>query len=243
MSTPIGDSRSVLDHGSVTTICHSGSDLLVVNAARVSFKKFKTTLDEGDIRLLNYLASHSHWTPFGHPQITLHFHLPIFVARQFMRSTIGIVYNEVSRRYVDDPPLFHTPLAWRGRPMGSIKQGSGSFLDSEMQSVCAADYEWAAKEMVHIYDELLRNGVAPEQARIVLPLSTYTEFYATFSLAAAARVYSLRIDSHAQWEVQQYASAMDRLIAPLFPHAWKALRTHGVPPPDPSALPSNLPGV
>lgn len=161
-------------------------------------------------------------TPFGHPQITLHMKMPIFVARQFMRSNVGVVYNEVSRRYVDTPPEFYEPKEWRGRPEKSIKQGSGDALNAGAQ-VDAHTMYGVRRETLQAYNTMLQAGVAPEMARMVLPLSTYTEFWATMSLAAAARMYKLRINPHAQWEIQEYARAMGELIKPVFPVSWDAL--------------------
>jgi len=238
----------VLDHGFVTLEDHMGSDLTVVNAARVSFSKRSCMhacgscedclfsppntphgcnhcyLGDSDAKLIKYLATNDHWTPFGHPQITLHLKMPIFVARQFMRSNVGIVYNEMSRRYVDSPPEFYTPSEWRSRPDKSIKQGSGAALDNTDQ-IDARTMYGVLREVVSTYDTLLRIGVAPEMARMVLPLSTYTELWATMSLAAAARLCNLRLDAHAQLEIQVYADAISKLIQPLFPVSWHALVT------------------
>lgn len=215
---------NVLDKGFVILEGHMGTDLTVVNAARVSFSKESPSLSEKDEALIHYLAEHEHWTPFGHPQVTLHMKMPIFVARQFMRSNVGIVYNEVSRRYVDTPPEFYFPDKWRSRPEKSIKQGSGEeitgFFDNEILDVTFGD---ACEGAVAAYNKMLEKGVAPEMARMVLPLSTYTEMWATMSLAAAARVCRLREHEHAQWEIQEYARAISSLIEPLFPVSWKAL--------------------
>lgn len=209
-----------------------GDDLSVVNAARVSFSKSSvwgqknptggSVLETKDAKLIKYLADHEHWTPFGHCQLTLHFKMPIFVARQFMRSNIGVVYNEVSRRYVDSPPEFYFPQVWRKRPTNGMKQGSSdeefeySGSEKDLYGVALQEYNW-----------LLEGGVAPEMARMVLPLSTYTEFWATMSLAAAARIYKLRVDPHAQREVREYAHAMRKLIYPRFPISWDALTDEG----------------
>lgn len=233
----------VLDHGFVALESHMGSDLTVVNAARVSFAKRsnyeysgvaltaqgksvaepQARLKDADVKLIRYLAWHEHWTPFGHPQITLRLKMPIFVARQWMRSNVGIVYNEVSRRYVDDPPELHSPLDWRSRPTGSMKQGSGPIINGGLANDIGNIETWAAIDAVKAYNELVQHGVAPEQARIVLPVSMYTEFWMTGSLAAMARVVGLRIDPHAQWEVQEYARTAGRLIEPLFPVSWPVL--------------------
>jgi thymidylate synthase (FAD) len=240
-STPHDPTEPVLDRGFVSLLSCMGSDLHVVNAARVSFNKRSPDphLSPQDIALIRYLALHEHWTPFGHCTFTLHFKMPIFVARQFMRSNVGIVYNEVSRRYVDSPPEFYEPDIWRARPASSIKQGSGgditTITDPERYAVSPTINlrELASRvrsHAVYSYTLMLEGGVAPEMARMILPVSMYTEFWATMSLAAAARVYLLRIHPHAQWEVQQYARAMHDLIAPRFPVSWDALT---LPPENP----------
>jgi thymidylate synthase (FAD) len=219
----MSNSLSVLDKGFVKLVDHMGNDCTVVNAARISFGKSVTEMGEKDIRLLQYLAKHKHWTPFAHPQLTFHIKMPIFVARQFMKSNVGVVYNEISRRYVDDTPEFYAPANWRKRPDGSVKQGSGDNLEYDAQWVAACLNKSVTEDSIAVYNQLLESGVAPEMARMVLPVSMYTEVWATMSLQAAHRIVSLRLDPHAQWEIQQYGKAMDDLIKPLFPHAWSAL--------------------
>lgn len=213
----------VLDNGFVELIDHMGSDLTVVNAARISFSKRSKSLTDKDIGLINYLAKHNHWTPFAHPQVQLHIKLPIFVARQLMKSTVGVVYNEISRRYVDSPPEFYLPYEWRSRPEGSVKQGSGTAFSAETNGLLREDISLLVNRAWAEYDSLLANGVAPEMARMVLPQNTYTELWMTASLSAVARVVGLRSKSEAQWEIQQYANAISQLVEPIFPHSWKAL--------------------
>lgn len=226
-------------------ITHMGDDLMVVNAARVSFDKITSAVyvdDEGneftelvaqglrgpttkadDRRLIHYLARHNHWTPFSHPQITLRETVPIFVARQRFKHMVGFTYNEVSRRYVDDKPEFFVPDVWRSRPDGSVKQGSGDVLPEPRQSWAKDQYEQFLCIAEELYDRLLLAGAAPEQARMVLPQSMMTSYYVTGSLAAFARAYKQRIDPHAQVEIQELAKQWGEIIAPLFPTAWKAL--------------------
>lgn len=219
----MSNSMTVLDKGFVTLVDHMGTDCTVVNAARISFGKKVTEMSDKDVRLLQYLAKHKHWTPFAHPQLTFHIKMPIFVARQFMKSNVGVVYNEISRRYVDDTPEFYHPKEWRKRPEGSVKQGSGDRLDP-YTDFTMGDYQKHAEETsLSTYENMLYSGVAPEMARMVLPVSMYTEVWATMSLQAAHRIVALRLDPHAQWEIQQYGKAMYDLIEPLFPHAWQAL--------------------
>ncbi len=212
----------VLDKGFVQYISHMGDDLMVVNAARVSFNKISVQMTDKDAKLISYLAKHKHWTPFAHPQITLHIKAPISIRTQLFKHKQGFVENEVSRRYVKDEPDYYVP-EWRSAPSGGAKQGSDDFI----QDLVIEDYDRAynrvAMDAIDAYNSLLREGVAPEQARFILPQGTYTEWWWTGSLAAYARVYALRSDPHAQWEVREYAKAISDLIKPLFPVAWEAL--------------------
>ena len=217
----------VLDKGHVQYVMHMGDDLTVVNAARVSFNKQSalegTMLSEKDKKLIAYLAKHKHWTPFAHPQITLRIKAPIFIRTQLFKHKVGFVENEVSRRYVSDPPEIYMPR-WRGKPTNGAKQGSDDFMPvDDSYNAVNRNYGLTAREALHTYEELLRLGVAPEQARSALPQGTYTEWWWTGSLSAFARVYHQRIDAHAQWEVQQYAAAIGKIIEPLFPVSWKTL--------------------
>jgi thymidylate synthase (FAD) len=210
-------------------IDHMGSDLTVVNAARVSFDKESCWREVGepsllypnDEKLIGYLARHNHWTPFGHCVVTLRETVPIFVARQRFKHVIGFTYNEVSRRYVDDAPEFFQPETWRGRAENK-KQGS-SDEDVSLAVSFAFHLEGFHNECLRNYRLLLECGVAPEQARMVLPQSMYTSYYVTGSLAAWIRAYRLRSDPHAQKEIQDLAHMWNEIINPLFPHSWKAL--------------------
>jgi thymidylate synthase (FAD) len=221
-------------------IDNMGSDLTVVNAARVSFDKESNweiegehydhyVLSKSDKGLIHYLASHGHWTPFSHCTITLRETIPIFVARQRFKHMVGFTYNEVSRRYVDDTPEFFWPQVWRARPGGSVKQGSGSEEITEItfaggigQSVKDA-YEDLVIFCKETYETMINNGVAPEQARMVLPQSMYTSYYCTGSLYAFARAYKLRTTPDAQKEIRDLADMWDEVIRPLYPVSWGAL--------------------
>ena len=210
----------------VSYIAHSGSDLLVVNAARVSFNKHKERLDESDVKLIKYLAEHNHWTPFGHPQITLRIRAPIFVRTQLFKHKQGFVENEISRRYVDDPPEFFYPwLGWRQKPSGSVKQGSGKVIEDKWLDDIDRAYAESVKTAGGAYQDLLDLGVCPEQARMVLPQSMITEWYWTGSLAAYARVYNLRTDPHAQKETSDIVKIMGGIIGNLYPVSWQYLTT------------------
>jgi thymidylate synthase (FAD) len=211
-------------------ITFMGSDLTVVNSARVSFQKESMFTEDGEVnaqdkKLIAYLAKHSHFTPFTHPQITLRETVPIFVARQRFKHVVGFTYNEVSRRYVDETPSFFIPTEWRERPDGSIKQGSGG--KSHTSDYYHLKYIAFLEKASQLYQEMLNDGIAPEQARMVLPQSMLTSYYVTGSLAAFARAYVQRSDSHAQSESQDLAKQWDAIIAPLFPVSWAAL-TQGV---------------
>ena len=204
---------------------HMGSDLSVVNSARVSFDKESSYNSEGelsgkDVKLINYLASHNHWTPFSHPQITVREEVPIFVARQRFKHMIGFTYNEVSRRYVNDEPSFYKPV-WRNKPEHSIKQGSsGPHAD---QIDFNREYSYVLDDCLGLYKSLLKRGVAPEQARMVLPQSMMTSYYVTGSLAAWARMYKQRIHETSQVEIQMLANLVGNIIQPLYPISWNAL--------------------
>lgn len=219
----------VLDKGFVELINVMGGDVDVCRAARVSFNKEtdcvidsagKNNLSDKDIKLIAYLAKHNHWTPFAHPQITLRIKAPISIRTQFFKSKVGFVENEISRRYVTYEPEIYFPK-WRGKPTQGAKQGSEGFLADSY--IIDSDYTKAVDNALSVYNNLIKDGVAPEQARFVLPQGTYTEWWWTGSLAAYARVYKQRIDTHAQWEIQEYAKAIHEIIQPLFPHSWKAL--------------------
>lgn len=208
-------------------IDHMGDDLRVANAARVSFNKESFYEADGllgmpDIKLISYLAAHGHFTPFTHPQITIRETLPIFVARQRFKHTVGFSYNEVSRRYVDDTPEFYIPDVWRSRPDdGKTKQGSaGEHVKSAYMKKLYADH---IEEVTLLYTKMIEAGIAPEQARMVLPQSMLTSYYVTGSLAAFARAYKLRVDAHAQLEIQGLGQQWGKVIEPLFPYSWKAL--------------------
>ena len=200
---------------------HMGDDLAVVNAARVSMAKESLTLCESDEKLIHYLAKHKHWTPFAQVQFKFRISMPIFVARQYFRHQVGLLRNETSRRYVDNPPEFWNPNgAWRGRAE-HVKQGSGDLLTG--RHTAQTIYENAIDVAATSYNLLLEKGVCPEQARAVLPQSMMTEFIETGSLAAYARIYGLRTDPHAQKEIQDYALAIGEHIEKIVPVSWAAL--------------------
>ena len=214
---------SVLDRGFVRLIDHMGSDLSVVNAARVSFGKRKEVFDEADSKLIGYLAEHDHTSPFRHTALTFHVKAPIFVFRQWMKHRIASEFNEISGRYVEFPEdEFFIPGSFR-RQAKVNKQGSEGSVDGPEGAQAHELYLAACRNSVQQYKALIALGVCREQARCVLPLGLYSEVYWTVSLQAAAHFIRLRTDSHAQWEIQQYAHAVKGLVEALFPNAIAAL--------------------
>lgn len=233
----------------VTYIDHCGSDLNVVNAARVSFGKesepiewqyidlgkvngdLVAVLNEKDQKLIHYLAKHEHYSPFGHCFASFHVKAPIFVARQLVKHKF-LRWNEISRRYVDDEPEFYVPDVWRGRSADK-KQGS----EGEITTSCVIDRygemshpkfvaQEYSEEALHMYNNMIAAGVAPEQARMVLPQSTMTEFYWSGSLDAFANMCNLRLKKDTQYETQLVAQQVDEIMAKIFPVSWRAL-VHG----------------
>lgn len=205
-----------------------GSDETIANTARVSMQtggnwyELPEGYDEGKAKkLIHYLATHKHTSPFRHTSITVRCSVPIFIARQLGKHQVGMSWNEVSRRYVDEKPTFYFPKEWRERPAKSIKQGSGGVMKHNELIV-----DWYSNHIDYVvdkYEEFLEMGMAPEMARMILPQSMNTEFIWTGSVMAFAHVYNLRIDGHAQVEAQEFASELDKIIRPLFPHAWESL--------------------
>jgi thymidylate synthase (FAD) len=197
-----------------------GSDLTVVNAARVSFDKRSETLTPADVRLIGYLADHGHWTPFAHPQLSFRIRAPIFVRAQLFKHKVGLTENEVSRRYVATDPQVLDGFDWRPAP-SDRKQGSDPGVLTT--PILHATYEAAIDVALSAYDALIANGVAPEQARMVLPLATMTEWVWTGSLAAFARVAQLRLQPDAQAETAQVVEEIARFARNLFPVCMAAL--------------------
>lgn len=203
-----------------------GNDLTVVNAARVSFDKESTEMTEKDAKLIHYLAKNHHVSPFFHPQIRFRIKMPLFVAREWFRHTVGFARNEVSRRYVDSKPEIYIPSEWRQRD-ARLKQGSKDELVSNNAEICSDVRDYMTM-VLELYERLLKDGVCPEQARIVLPQGMYTEFIETGSLAAYARLCRLRLDPHAQKEIRVYAQQISDLLQERFPVSWKALMTESL---------------
>lgn len=224
----------------VELIEHWGTDLTVVNAARVSFDKESTwvaskdgpsvslALSEQDEKLISYLARNRHMSCFEHMGATLRLRVPIFVARQIQRHR-SFSYNEVSRRYVDTGPEFYFPSRWRKRA-DNLKQGSSSEVVTIMKSPSLGkdvSVEETTKALVDyaslVYENMLEAGVAPELARMILPQNMYTEFFMTGNLRAWAHFLELRLESTAQEEARDVAGMVADILRPLFPSSMEAL--------------------
>jgi thymidylate synthase (FAD) len=203
-----------------------GSDLMVVNAARVSFAKESHEFSFQDEKLIHYLAKHNHISPFHHPQIQFRIRMPIFVAREWYRHQIGLTRNEVSRRYVNSFPECWIPNAEELREKDpNIKQGSKN-TPIENPQVCVDMMTASIHKAIQTYQTMLDKGVAPEIARCVLPQSMYTEFIETGSLAAYARLYKLRTSPDAQREINWFATQVGNILREKFPVSWEALTSY-----------------
>jgi len=211
---------------SVSLIDYFGSDLSVVNAARVSFAKESHELSEQDEKLIHYLAKHKHKSPFNHAFLSFRVKAPIFVARQLVKHEY-LTWNEESRRYVDDEPEFYDFTEWRGRSRDK-KQGSRGRILQRDEDVMRHIYNKICDETLSVYKRMLQYDVAPEQARAVLPLSTMTEWIWSGSLGAFAKMLNLRLSHDSQKETQEVARLIKELLEPLFPISLKALTEHPI---------------
>ena len=224
----------------VDLIEHMGNDISVVNAARVSFNKQSDFLyDEDDIsvpyvsdkdcKLINYLADHNHFSPFCHAFLSFRIKAPIFVARQLAKHQVGLSWNEVSRRYVDEEPEFFFPNEWRGKPINS-KQGSNGIIKEKpidpihlpWMTYDGFDSKTLCEILLDWYLTNINNGMAPEQARMILPLNTMTEWIWSGSLLAFIRVCKLRLDKHAQKETRDVAELIGNNVKTHFPVSWES---------------------
>jgi thymidylate synthase (FAD) len=205
----------------VTLLDVMGTDLSVVNAARVSLGKVSHEIDAADTKLVHYLSSHGHWSPFCHAAAQFRVQVPIFVERQIFKHTVGFSYNSISGRYVEFEPDFYEPSVLR-QGSESIKQGS---LPDAVAAHEAARglFRQSCEAAFSAYRDLLLLGVCKEQARGVLPLTTMTEFIVSGSLYAWARMYNLRSKPDTQRETQEYARLAGASMRDCFPVAWAAL--------------------
>jgi thymidylate synthase (FAD) len=204
---------------SIELIRASGSDLDVVNAARVSYGKVSTQLSERDKKLINFLMKYDHTSPFEHNQLSFRVKAPMYVVRQWMRHRISS-YNEISYRYVKAPLEFYTPRYWRYQDTQNRQGSVGRFDDKQLLD----EYTKTLNITRETYERMLENGVAREQARGILPVCTYTEFIYTCNLLSLSHFLKLRIKEDAQYEIRQYAKGLLKLALPHFPaslEAWK----------------------
>lgn len=225
---------------SVELLDYCGSDAAIANSARVSFSEFGewNSIPEGYTeskceKLIKYLATHQHSSPFRHNCITVRCQAPIFIARQLMKHQAGLSWNESSRRYVDSKPQFFIPEQWRSRPEGSLKQGSGEGIVDRLEWYNENGYpmwvdikeEYLAfiDKAVDLYEMMLDDNVAPEMARMVLPQSMLIDWVWSGNLLAYAHCFNLRIKENAQIEAQVFADRLGKVVEPLFPVSWKAL--------------------
>ena len=220
----------VLDKGFIEVVDSVGNDLTVVNSARVSFGKRKTKFDKSDERLVRYLAKYKHYSPFRHLQVQFHIKAPEFVMRQWYKHVVGIettsnsatkdhAWNEISGRYVPVEDYYH-PSVWR-KQSDDNKQASEGVLDDLQQARMNDSYEALMQNVRMTYDRMVAAGMAKEQARIVLPLSQYTEVYWTASFQAIMNFIELRDEKTAQWEIQEYAIALKELMFDIYPETVK----------------------
>lgn len=212
-----------------TLVDHMGSDLTVVNAARVSFAQESSEFSERDAGLIKFLSEHNHVTPFRHPQVEIRASAPIFLARQLGKHQVGFSWNEISRRYKDGDAVeveFYVPDTIFARPANLMKEKAEpaeQWLQSLAQGAIQKAYDWA----LHYYKRLLEIGVAPEQARVVLPQGMITEWVWTGSLYGWACLYNQRSSEHAQHEANLFAEELNKIMLELFPICWKALTKQG----------------
>ncbi|QQO90956.1 thymidylate synthase [Yersinia phage PYps23T] len=209
----------------VTLVDHMGNDLTTVNAARVSYGAESHEMSLRDEKLIEFLAKHKHITPFRHAQITLRCKAPIFIARQLGKHQAGFSWNEVSRRYKDGEAIeieCFVPKTVFARPEKLMTQ-TAQDVEPEIAKAISEIIDYANRRAVREYESLIGLGVAPEQARMVLPQSMMTEWIWTGSLYGWASMYNQRSSEHAQYEVRLFAEEVNKIMSELFPVCWKAL--------------------
>lgn len=211
------------DIGFVQLVDSMGSDNTVVDSARVSFSRMGNSNEQADIRLLKYLASHGHWSPFAHAQVSVRIKAPISMQRQWFKHRVGVENNSESTRYVKIKPEFYIPKQLRLQSKDK-KQGSEGILEEPLNHLITTKTRTMYENIHTVYTSFLELGIATEQARDMLPLATYTSWISTMSLYAAWRIYRQRTHDGAQWEIEQYALALEKIVEPLFPFAWQALK-------------------
>jgi thymidylate synthase (FAD) len=225
----------ILDKGYINLVNVMGSDLDVVNSARVSFDKYVDTLENKDIKLINYLIEHKHDSVLRHCSMSFEVYAPLFVARQWWKHHVSSTHvddangwNESSRRYVTEEPEFYIPGDWRGAAENK-KQGSSDPVDSHISDKHNRLLEYFVETGISAYTAAMQDGIAVEQARLFLPAyAMYVRWRWTASLNALLHFISLRLDNHAQWEIQQYAIAVAEMVKSHFPHTYEAWETYRV---------------
>lgn len=211
----------------VEYIDHMGDDLRHVNAARATFDNWKTDYEVGtDDRLIGYLVRNHETEPMRHIQITMRCHAPIPIARQLAKHQVGMVWSEVSRRYVKSTPEIFKPEYWRYAPEESIKQGSAGPMPHHHQVWNDEDYQEATQVAVRAYERMIERGTAPEQARFVLPQGMMTTWVWTGSLQAWSHLHWLRVDEKAQGEVEEFGRQVAEIASWVAPDTWLAVLRH-----------------
>lgn len=214
--------------GKVELVAHMGTDLTIVNAARVSFGKHKEELDERDEKLIKYLVDHRHTSTFEHNVVTFRFKVPLFVRSQHHRHRTWS-YNEISRRYTDEDLEFYEPAKFRTQHESNRQASNPDDVQNPL--VIGATAAEAVREhhraSLQLYRQLLRSGVCREQARGVLPQNLYTEYYGTVNLNNLMKFIDLRSHEGAQWEIQKVAEACLDIATTLWPSAVGAFRKRG----------------
>lgn len=213
----------VLDHGFVDLVEHMGGDRGVLQAARVSYRSDGLKTPAEDQKLIGFLLTHDHGTPFEHAVLKFHVKCPLFVARQWFRHRMAS-YNEVSGRYTELKDEFYTPAAWRAQD-GVNRQGSHAALGLGTPETELYTHQ---ADAMKLYRRLLERGVAKEMARLVLPVNLYTEFYWTVNARSLMNFFKLRSEAHAQWEIRQFSNALWPLFAAVMPWTAEAF-LHTIP--------------
>ncbi|RPG59464.1 MAG: FAD-dependent thymidylate synthase [Flavobacteriales bacterium TMED191] len=220
--------------GAVEYISHMGTDLSVVNAARVSFGSEKEEVDQKDVKLINYLMAHNHSSPFEHCAITFRFTVPLFIRSQHHRHRTW-AYNEISRRYTSVDIEFYEPDMFRKQHKSNRQASTSDLIDPLLESnrdgsptmaSASGQIKTHHKECMRLFQALLESGVCREQARGVLPQNLYTQYYGTVNLHNLLKFVSLRVHEGAQWEIQQVAKACLKIVEQYFPHSVESYMKH-----------------
>lgn len=207
----------------VEYVDHMGGDKNVVNAARVSFDKFVEVVTAADVRLLDYLAEHDHWSPFAHSAISVRCRVPLFLARQLVKHQVGGAWNEESRRYISTAPCYYIPVQFHCAPTGNKKQGRGDIMPETAYNKWVERLLLNTSECDYCYAAAIEDGMAPEEARMFLPINTLTNYIWTGSVMFFARVIRQRFDGHAQLAANELARKLWDVVYPLYPESFKAL--------------------